>query len=93
MKSDASAACGIARRRGLGKVRHIEVSQLWLQDLVARGKVHLFKIPGEHNLSDMLTKHVPVTDIERHMRSMNMTFESGRHTEAPSLSISTSSDS
>ena len=34
VKTDASAAKGIASRRGLGKVRHIDVSQLWLQDRV-----------------------------------------------------------
>ncbi len=32
--TDASAAKGIASRRGLGKVRHIDVSQLWIQDKV-----------------------------------------------------------
>ena len=31
LRTDASAAKGIASRRGLGKVRHIEVHQLWLQ--------------------------------------------------------------
>ena len=31
---DASAAIGIAMRRGMGKVRHIELNQLWLQDQV-----------------------------------------------------------
>ena len=35
VKSDASAAVGIAMRRGLGKVRHIDVSQLWLQEKIA----------------------------------------------------------
>ena len=29
---DASAAIGIAMRRGLGKVRHIELNELWLQE-------------------------------------------------------------
>ena len=29
-RSDASAAIGIAQRRGMGKVRHIETNQLWL---------------------------------------------------------------
>ena len=32
--TDASAAKGIASRRGLGKVRHIEVNQLWVQERV-----------------------------------------------------------
>ena len=37
VKTDASAAKGIASRRGSGKVRHIEVSQLWVQSKVAQG--------------------------------------------------------
>ena len=30
--SDATAALGICRRRGLGKVRHLDVADLWAQD-------------------------------------------------------------
>ena len=37
MYTDSSAAKGIASRKGLGKVRHIEVNQLWLQDKVGSG--------------------------------------------------------
>ena len=32
--TDSSAAKRIASRRGLGKVRHIEVNQLWVQEKV-----------------------------------------------------------
>ena len=35
---DSSAAKGIAERTGLGKVRHIEVNQLWIQEKVRDGK-------------------------------------------------------
>ena len=31
LRSDASAAIGIASRKNMGRVRHIEVAQLWLQ--------------------------------------------------------------
>ena len=41
--SDASAARGIASRRGLGKVCHIEVSRLWLQQHVASGDITVEK--------------------------------------------------
>ena len=30
--SDASAAIGISNRIGVGKIRHIEVTQLWVQE-------------------------------------------------------------
>ena len=33
--TDSSAAKGISSRRGLGKVCHIELNKLWLQDQVA----------------------------------------------------------
>ena len=39
--TDSSAAKGISSRRGLGKVRHVELNQLWLQDQVARGKIRV----------------------------------------------------
>ena len=36
VNTDASAAKGIANRKGLGKVRHIAVNQLWIQDSLKR---------------------------------------------------------
>ena len=31
LRADASAAIGICRRRGLGRVRHLHVADLWVQ--------------------------------------------------------------
>ena len=39
MFTDSSAALGTASRMGLGKVRHIEVAQLWVQEKVRQGEV------------------------------------------------------
>ena len=36
IKCDASAAVGIVMRRGLGRFRHIDLSQLWIQENVAK---------------------------------------------------------
>ena len=85
VNSDASAACGIARRRGLGKVRHIEVSQLWVQDMVATGKIKLQKVKGEENLSDALTKHVNRELLEQHVNSTGQQFKEGRHEQMPQV--------
>ena len=35
---DASAAIGIARRKGLGQVRHVDTQSLWVQDAVREKK-------------------------------------------------------
>ena len=58
IKTDASAAIGIACRVGVGKIRHIEVNQLWLQHRIAKGDIVAIKVDGEHNLADALTKVV-----------------------------------
>ena len=39
LNTDASAAIGISNRVGSGKVRHIEVNQLWLQEKAERNGV------------------------------------------------------
>ena len=73
LETDSSAAKGIASRRGLGKVRHIELAHLWLQGQVARHKVGIRKIRGEEHFSDSLTKHASPDRIAQTMRFTNQT--------------------
>ena len=54
--SDSSTAKGIAARRGLGKMRHVELRYLWVQEAVRRGRVRLEKVRGTENPADHLTK-------------------------------------
>ena len=49
LNTDASGAIGMASRRGVGKVWHIEVSQLWLQQRVANGDLSVQKVGGISN--------------------------------------------
>ena len=84
--TDSSAAKGIASRRGLGKVRHIELSELWLQDQVARGRISVRKISGDDNFSDSLTKHASSDRIEQTLRETNTQIRTGRHSIMPQLS-------
>ena len=44
--TDISAAKSFVSRRGLGKMRHIEIRDLWLQKEVAEGRVLVSKLPG-----------------------------------------------
>ena len=50
LSEDSTAAKGIADRIGLGKVRHIEVNQLWLQEKVRNKDIELRKVKGLENL-------------------------------------------
>ena len=83
VSTDASAAKGIASRRGLGKVRHIEVHQLWVQERVAQGDIELRKVEGKTNPADSLTKHVGSEDIRLHMFHTKQQVRNDRHEIAP----------
>ena len=83
--TDSSAAKGIASRRGLGKVRHIEVNQLWIQEKVSDGTVDLKKTPGEYNIADALTKHVGRDILEKHLDNTFQHASLGRHDIMPEV--------
>ena len=51
----SSSAKAFASTRGLGRMRHLEVKDLWLQALVKDGRVTLRKIPGSHNVCSRST--------------------------------------
>ena len=42
--TDSSAAKSLSSRKGLGKARHIEVNQLWVQEKVSEGVLELRKV-------------------------------------------------
>jgi len=86
VSTDASAAKGIASRRGLGKVRHIEVNQLWVQDKVSKGELEVRKVSGSVNISDALTKYVESERLVSHMISTGQEYVQGRHCMAPRVS-------
>ena len=56
---DSSAALAVTARRGNGKLRHVRLGHLWVQELAASEEVWYRKIPGEQNPADLLTKHLP----------------------------------
>ena len=72
ISGDSSAAKGILCRRGCGKVKHLEVKQLWLQEKVAGGVVKIHKIPRRQNMSDALTHHWCRPDNAHHFRGMGI---------------------
>ena len=83
VRSDAVAAIGIVKRQGLGRIRHLAVADLWIQQKCKQGDVAYSKLPGKDNTSDILTKPVEAETIDRHMAAMNLEFRSGRHQLAP----------
>ena len=70
--ADASAALSIAKRQGAGKMRHINVKSLWLQEKSVQKVLSYEKIKGEDNPSDGLTKHVRQELAAKYAETLNM---------------------
>ena len=84
--TDSSAAMGISKRSGLGKLRHVQTHTLWVQERVRTGAIELRKVPGEANPADLFTKHLSSRDrIEQLVKLMNCEFRDGRAESAPQI--------
>jgi hypothetical protein len=83
--TDATAAIGIARRRGMGKIRHLDTTDLWIQEVVRSGRVELLKVLGAENPADILTKYVERPLIQKMLAKMGMLQLSGRAKCAPEI--------
>ena len=84
--ADSSAAIGICRRSGIGRVRHLAVGQLWVQERLRAGQFTLFKVIGTANPADLLTKHLPGPVISTHLATLHCEYEQGRPASAPGVS-------
>ena len=73
METDASAAIGVAKRSGVGKLRHLHVCFLWLQEQVKLGNIILHKIPGDQNTADIYTKYLSAQEMKKKLFNEDFT--------------------
>ena len=83
--ADASAALGIIGRTGLGKLRHIDTSYLWLQQESIKKKLRMNKVKGTENPADMNTNGLSGDEITKYIRMLNMGYQEGRANLAPEV--------
>ena len=55
--TDASAARGVIQRQGAGRVKHLTIKQLWVQERESCGELSVEKIPRARNFADLMTHH------------------------------------
>ena len=70
IRTDSSAAKGIATRKGVGKVKHLSLKELWVQDHVQKGNIKVVKEPTASNWADLGTKSLSGKRIEELMKIM-----------------------
>ena len=87
LHTDATTGKAIATRRGLGKVRHIAVNELWLQEQVATKRVWINKLKNKFNVADLLTKHLSKYEVDQIIDFLQHEFAEGRNSSAPELSF------
>ena len=71
LKGDSSANDGILKRTGAGKVKHLSVRQLWLQEKVGEGDLCHVKIPRAVNVADAMTHYTTRSEAAVHFEGMN----------------------
>ena len=72
LRTDRSAARGFILRQGLGRMKHISLNQLWIQERVATREVLIEKIRREVNVSDFHTHHWSTKEGVQHLAEMSI---------------------
>ena len=85
--TDATTGKAIASRRGQGRVRHIDVFNLWIHEKVADESIELQKIKNVYNPADLMTKHLAETEMQHCMELIETEFLDGRSPIAPDLNM------
>ena len=75
---DSSAAMGVVERRGVGKIRHLDVGKLWIQEMRESGGVEIKKVKGTANPADQLTKNLMPQDVVKGLELCGMEEREGR---------------
>ena len=75
---DSSAAIAVSHRQGCGKLRHIHIGQLWIQEKVRDKDLQIRKVPGTENPADLFTKHLGEAKRENCIGHLSLEQREGR---------------
>ena len=82
MYADSSAAIAIAKRRGAGKLRHINIGLLWIQNKTESDEITIKRVKGISNPADMITKSVNREKLDKYMIMTKQKVVEGRAKES-----------
>ena len=69
--TDSSSAMQLAQRQGAGRVKHLNIRTLFVQDLVKEGIVTIW-IGTQDNMSDIFTKYLSVGVFQRRCATLGI---------------------
>ena len=73
-KIDAAACRGMLLRRGAGAIKHLEVRDMWGQEIVRRLGVIVQRLPRKENVSDMMASINAPKDFSEHLSNLGLNF-------------------
>ena len=71
---DSSSALCVFNRKGLGKMKHIELQHMWVQDSVKQGRFITKKVPTNDNPADLMTKALPADKVNHLVKIMGFRY-------------------
>jgi len=83
--SDSSAGRSISLRKGTGKMRHLQVKFLWLQDATFEKRVKIEKVKGTENPADVATKFLTATEMSEVVRKYGVVMKIVEKSAKPDL--------
>ena len=75
---DSSAALGVVARKGAGRLRHVRVGQLWVQQKAEDKELMYKKVKGSQNPADLMTKALQSSEVDKHLQSLGQRHLDGR---------------
>ena len=77
--SDSTAAIGHTQRQGLGRMRHLQVKDLWLQQEIQEQTIQVSYIPSRKNPADLFTKPMDAQRFQELRQMLGVTVAESDH--------------
>ena len=75
---DSTAALGVVNRKGAGRLRHVRVGKLWIQQVQEDGDLRYRKVKGTQNPADMITKYLASSEVNKYLEILGIDTRTGR---------------
>lgn len=67
----------------MGRIKHVDVTDMWVQEVFNNKRAFLHKVPGTENPADVLTKYTDHNMLNMALDKMNLHSIEGRSSVAP----------
>lgn len=84
---DSTAAMGIVARKGVGRIKHLDVGKLWVQELREGGGLEVRKVKGTENVADQCTKYLSGEGVRKGVVMLGMEFREGKAEKAVEVAV------